>query len=364
MGDAGEFNLIIEKVTSPEAAPFLAEAFGMDGALTQAMLKTTPIVFATKLTKVEVKALTPRLQELSKHGFEFRITAKTAKIPRVNWLIRPNFALPSTGQAQVAFDFQNTAFVCPTCGDAFVFNRVGQVPLADPTPAAPPSNAPPSASPAPALSAPIPVRSVTVAPQAPRPVEVEKRNNPTEALKKMEAAEPVSPQNAPTPKPGEFADADLVEPLTDEALEGGDVAPGDLPEIDLSSIEGPPEGAAEAVNPNLKTSVDLSTALDETLAEQDQIVPATPQPSAAGGELYNVFVPEVKDKTRLEEVVKLVMQVRSCSEDEARKLSRRIMIPVAKGVSKDEAEKILAQFKKIKTTGRMTKVTPGAPASE
>jgi ribosomal protein L7/L12 len=365
MGDAGEFNLIIEKVTSPDAAPFLAEAFGMDGALTQAMLKTTPIIFATKLNKAEVKALTPRLQELSKHGFEFRITAKVAKIPKVNWLIRPNFALPTTGTAQVAFDFQNTAFVCPTCGDAFVFNRVGAVPLSDPTPAAPPASSPPTSAPTPALSSPIQVKSVTLSPQPKPAPEVAKRNNPTEPLKKLELADEVASKNAPTPKPGEFAEADLVEPLTDEALEGGDVAQkADLPEIDLSSIEGPPEGGEEAINPNVKTSVDLSTALDETLAEQEQAVPATPQPGAAGVELYNVFVPEVKDKAKVEEVVKLVMQVRGCSEDEARKLSRRIMIPVAKGVSKDEAERILSQFKKIKTTGRMTKVSPGAPTGE
>jgi ribosomal protein L7/L12 len=340
MGDAGEFNLIIEKVTSPEGATFLSEAFGLDPGLTQAMLKTTPIIFATKLTKAEVKALTPRLQELSKRGFEFRITARTAKLPKVNWLVRPNFALPSTGNAgAITFDFQNTAFVCPTCGDTFVFARVGQIPLTEGTPPAPPST-PAAAPPA----------SKTATSSQPAAVVQPKQNKPTEPLK-LELDENKGAN------PNSFADADLVEPLTDEALESGDVSKRDVPEIDLSSIEGPPQADGAAA----KTSVNLSAALDESLAEMEPgTATATPAPGT-GDDLYNVFVPEVKDKTRLEEVVKLVAQVRGISEDEARKLTKRVMIPVAKGVPKDEAEKILMQFKKIKTTGRMTRVTPGTP---
>lgn len=351
MAEAGEFNLIIEKVTSLEAGAFLAEAFGLDPALTQAMLKTTPIIFATKLTKSEVKALSPRLQELSKQGFEFRITARTAKLPKVNWLVRPNFALPSTGSSgPVAFDFQNTAFVCPSCGDTFVFARVGKIPLSDANPGTPPLPATPTPLPSKSATGSIPVAKPAEPPKVkvsiPPKLELEDGAgaNPTYAKKSGDA----------------FADAELVEPLTDEALEGGDVAiDEDAPQIDLSSIEGPAEGES---NPAIKTSVNLSSALDDTLNEQASKETAAAQAQAiANGELYNVFVPEVKDKARLEEVVKLVMQVRGLSEEEARKLTKRLMIPVAKGVSKDEAERILAQFKKIKTTGRMTKVNPATP---
>ncbi len=56
------------------------------------------------------------------------------------------------------------------------------------------------------------------------------------------------------------------------------------------------------------------------------------------------------------------MQLGGISVEQARTPNKRLMIPVAKGVSKEEGERILSQFKKIKTTGRMTKVNPGTPA--
>jgi ribosomal protein L7/L12 len=370
MADVGEFNLVIEKgPASDSGAELFAQAFGLDPALTRQMLRATPLLFASHLTKAEVKALVPRLQELSKQGMDFRITTRGANMAKVNWPVRPNFALPATTSAGTfTIDFHNTAFVCPTCGDAYVFTRLGRIPWVESAePAAAPAAAPvekKSTGRVPAVSINLPIAEVKrAAPEPPRaPAEVPS-NKPTEPLPvnlELEESVGANPNFAP---PG-FAEADLVEPLSDEELEAGEVAKEPPPQIDLSNIEEPATRPSQASN--AKTSMDLSGALDDSLAEQAQREAEAAASGAAPSnqELFNVFVPQVSDKTKLEEVVRLVASIRGVSEEEARKLAKRLMIPVAKGVSKDTAEKILGQFKKLKMTGRMTRVAPGALATE
>ncbi|HLF92170.1 MAG TPA: hypothetical protein VJB14_01815, partial [Planctomycetota bacterium] len=87
--EAGEFSLIVSSVESgtlQEAAKQFAKAFSLDEQIASQICKSAPIIFAQKLTKVEVKAITAVLGELSKAGIEFRVTARVAaKLPKVNW---------------------------------------------------------------------------------------------------------------------------------------------------------------------------------------------------------------------------------------------------------------------------------------
>src|SRR6185295_7791997 len=91
--EAGEFNLIVVEVESarlPDAAKAFGRAFGLDETIATQICKSAPIIFAQKLTKQEVKAITPTLGDLSKNGMEFRVTARIAgKLPKVNWPVRP-----------------------------------------------------------------------------------------------------------------------------------------------------------------------------------------------------------------------------------------------------------------------------------
>ena len=75
-----------------------------------------------------------------------------------------------------------------------------------------------------------------------------------------------------------------------------------------------------------------------------------------GDDLFNVFIPEVKDNTKREDVAKLISQIKGVPHDDAAKLTRRLMIPIAKNVDKKEAEQILDRFKRLKITGRITRV--------
>jgi ribosomal protein L7/L12 len=338
MAHQDEFNLIIESVdaTDPAAsAKRFAEAFGLDPELTQAMLsKTLPVLFVTRLTKREVKAILPKLEELSRNGLEFRITAETPKIAKVNWLKRPDFSAAGSGSNSITFDWQDTAFVCPSCGDTFLFKRIG--------PGLPVSRVE-SAPPAPAKA----VEPEAPAP-APAPIKI--------TIPPPAAARPPEKEPEPEPEPAPAAADPAPAPAINLQLEGDeDESPSLPPDF---------EGSDEVVPLDDLPPAKQSTELEAPVVQQGPISAALEegagvaiQPTGAAGESYNVFVPEVKDVQKREEVVKLISEIRDCSPDEARKLTRRIMIPVAKNVPRDKAEKILSEFRRLKITGRMTKAS-------
>jgi len=133
--DPGEFSLIVAEVDAAmidEAAGSLSDAFHLDPAVSLQVLKSAPIVFVRGLTRHEIKAISPKLVELSKMGIELRVTARpTGKLPKLNWPVRPQFTAANSGGPKIspAFEWEDSAFVCPSCGEAFVCKRVGPLPL-------------------------------------------------------------------------------------------------------------------------------------------------------------------------------------------------------------------------------------------
>jgi len=138
--DAGEFSLIVAEVDAAmidEASGSLAESFHLDPAVALQVLRSAPIVFARGLTRHEVKSITPRLVELSKMGIELRVTARsTGKMPKLNWPVRPQFTAGNSGGPPLSpsFGWEDTSFVCPSCGETFLFKRLGALSLGE-TPA-------------------------------------------------------------------------------------------------------------------------------------------------------------------------------------------------------------------------------------
>ena len=325
--EVGEFNLIITE-GSGSAAGALAGAFSLDEAIAGQILGAVPIIFVTKLTKSEVKAITPKLVELSKNGIAFRVTAKIpAKVPKVHWPARPQFTAAGSGSAVgLAFDMENNAFVCPGCGEAYIFKRLGQVKLMEAPESTP--------APASAAAAPAPVAKAAPAP-APKP-----------------AAKP-APRPAPAPvveeAPIELAD-DVIPP--EPAKEGGDdLLPGEGEPIDL------PDAAEEIKldDSAMEAPLDLEDGGELSAAAESATAEATEE-AVAEGELYNVFLSKITDKAKQDKAAELISKTKGCSLTEAKELTSRMIIPIAKNVSKEQAESILDTFKKIKVFGRMTKV--------
>jgi hypothetical protein len=345
MAEAGEFNLIVAGVESgglAEAAKSFAKAFSLDDTIAQQICKSAPIIFAQKLTKVEVKAISPVLADLSKLGIEFRVTARVAgKLPKVNWPVRPQFtAGGAPGVSGLAFEWDNNAFICPGCGESFLFRRLGKLQLAEAS-----SN---GAEAQPAARA---VRPAKVAVGAPSGIVEEP--TPAPQIEGVEGLSPVAGQ-------GESLDLPEAEP---EEISLKDDAPAAEPELaPAEPLEelAPAEGGGE-----------FSQALDEPAPAPEpepepEPAPAEPEapveeeapeaPPVEAGELYNVFLSKITDTSKRDKAAELIAKVKGCSGGEAKELTTRLVIPLAKNVAKAKAEDILNQFKKLKIFGRMTKV--------
>ncbi len=345
MAEAGEFSLIVTAVDSASlqnASEAFARAFSLDETISQQICKSAPIIFAQKLTKAEVKSITPVLQELSGQGMEFRITARlAARLPKVNWPSRPQFtAGGSAGVNGLAFQWDNNAFVCPGCGESFLFRRLGKLQLSE---EAGSSNGPVVAEAAPAL--------------APAPRSAPARVAP-------------APQRAPVAAPLDFSD-DLVPEPQLEGVEGVKPLAGEGESLDLpDTMEEVSLEEASASEPLLGEAPDAAELLpmeeggDFSVAAEEVPEPVA-EPSAApmeeeagaeGGDLYNVFLSKITDTTKRDKAAELIGKVKGCATAEAKELTTRLVIPLAKNVSKKKAEDILELFKKLKIFGRMTKV--------
>lgn len=373
----GEFHIVIEQVPEPGvAAKLLAETFGFDEAIGRALFKAAPIVLFSRLTKGEIKAVTPRLLELSRSGFVFRITARTLKIPRINWLVRPSF--PPTGAPVVRVDWGGADFTCPSCGESFALIRTTPLRFAEPLPEDLGERV--TAAPSPGereVGTRDEPREQTPQPPPPPP--------PAEAsvLAEAEALADVKPEAEPTPEDEPVSEIE-PEPIPMEAP----VEPAESPVPEDQPILTPSHGTAlpakdleiEEALPESDESGPLSKAFEATLRETQRMAagpsapeqpnpPSPPEEPAAvvsredSGERFNVFIPEVKDPERKEQAVGLLAEIQGISVEEARKLAQRLMIPVARDVTQQEAEGILSRFRRIKVFGRMMRVVRGVQTS-
>ncbi len=307
----GGFSLIVSAVDSvnlQEAAQRFAKAFSLDEGIAAQICKSAPIIFAQKLTKVEVKAITPILGDLSKAGLEFRVTARVAaKLPQVNWPVRPQFtAGGSAGMIGLAYEWDNTAFVCPGCGESFLFRRLGKIKLAE------------------------------AAPKASRPAKA--------AVAAGFAGEP-----APLP---EAVGLEGTVPLMGEG-ESFDL-PEAVDEVNVDALLLPDPAPAEVPSP-----------ASEPVAAEPEVEEAKKAAAPSDGEIYSVFLSKITDTSKRDKAADLIAKVKGCSADEAKELTTRLIIPLAKNVSKAKAEDILNQFKKQKIFGRMAvSPSPFRPARQ
>jgi hypothetical protein len=337
--EVGEFSLIVTEVdpnSLQEAARKFAEAFSLDETIAQQICKSAPIIFAQKLTKAEVKAITGTLTDLSSLGMDFRVTARVAgRLPKVNWPVRPQFTAGGSAAAPgLAFEWDHTAFVCPGCGETFLFRRLGKLQLSEPP-----------AAPAPAAAPAAPTVHRTTVQEPPPQLQLAEEQSAPPQLEGVEGVQPLA---------GEGESLDLPESVEQVTL--------DAEAVEAPPEEVPAEEAAAVAEP--EEQGEFSAAVEEAPAEE---VPAEEAPAEeeaaeeeaappAGVDLYNVFLSKITDSSKRDKAAELIAKIKKCPTNEAKELTARLVIPLAKNVTKEKAEDILNQFKKLKIFGRMTKV--------
>jgi len=372
--EQGSFYLIIADVESArveEAAAAFAKAFSLDVQIAAQIVKSAPIIFASELSKGEIKAITPSLRHLSSVGMEFRVTGRIArKIPKVNWPVRPQFTAGGvSGTNGLAFRWENNAFVCPGCGETFLFRRLGRLPLSD---AAEQAVSRAQAAASASLAAAKQQAAARPKPAAaPPPSGEEPEIEPELSLDEPGTAEPAADLDADLefgePAAGETALSEDTENLSGEESSGADL-PVEAEEIsldeeDLGGAEDltldenlelvPPEGDGTETSGESSFEEPSSGELSE--AVEEEVPAAAGDLAVASGEMYNVFLSKISDRKKQQKAATVIAEVKRCTEQEARELASRLVIPLAKNVSKEQAEDILSKFKKLKIFGRMTR---------
>jgi len=347
-----EFHVIVadvDKARLDAAAEAFAAAFGLEASISHQIVKSAPIVFLAGASKAEVKAITPRLIEVSKSGIEFRVTTRSVqKIPKVNWPVRPQFAFgtgPEDAGRSATFDFERNIFVCPCCGETFLFRRVGRPPLGDAIAAEPPAARAAAAPPPPPAPRPTPSLDETAVPPPQEEAAAEPEPEP-EPADNLLAEEPVTAEEALLPQEGL---APVEEPAPEPAP-----APVEPPlEVEVEEPEPPPppKPAAKPVAASPKPAPKPAAPPPPPPAPAE--AEAEPEPEAAG-DTYNVFLSKITSNDKKEQAAKLISEIKSCPIDEARELAGRLIIPLLKDVPKADAEAALNKFKAIKITGRIT----------
>lgn len=104
---------------------------------------------------------------------------------------------------------------------------------------------------------------------------------------------------------------------------------------------------------------DITNILNKLLPDEDGATPSAGSSSSgrrateAGSGGYSVFLAKIADEERRKKAAALIAEVGKIPPEEAEALSKKMIIPVLKGVSKDEAEAAKAQFGKIGILARV-----------
>jgi len=366
--DAGksesEFSIVIEAARESklaDATSGFAKTFTLESKVAEQILKSAPIIFLSRLTKQDIRILKPKLTDLSNQGIEFRITSKPAdRIPKVNWPIKPSFGTGDGGSliTAVSFIWDNNAFVCPACGETFVFRRVGkpkpavaEAAAVEAAPAPAPVAAPvrpaapaPAARPAPAIPA-RPAPAAKPAPVPARPAPAARKAADEEDLGTVDLLEEV-----PSLDMNEAPPLDEIEEIVDEAPPLDEIE--ELPVEEVEEVKpvparkpAPPPPKPAAPGPKGPGPVKPGGVIKPTVTAAD----------VEEDELCSVFLNRIPSAKDQEVAAKIIAEVRSCPIKEAKELAARMVIPVVKDIPKSEAEGILAKFMKAKIAGRITK---------
>lgn len=350
-----------------EIASALGEALHLQPEAAKQVLSTAPVVLFRDLAKPEIRALKPKLIELSRRGIEFRITPRPAdSLPSVNWPTKPGFVQSSGGELlpSVTFEWQQHAFVCPGCGEAFVIRPIGKPVLTKREEAKAPAPAPaPAPKPAP------PKEEKKAAPPPPKPApakpavkkveeveEIEEIQEISEPLEVVEEIEEVQEISEPIEVADEVEEVEEIQEISDaepiEEVEEIAEASGD--DIEMIDLDEPPKKAAPAVK---KPPEKKGAPPPKPEAKK----PPEKKPAKKGGDdeegevAYSVFLSRIPTPDKQAQAAKMIAEIRGVSMGEAKDLAARMVIPVVKDVSKEEAEQCLERFKKLKIQGRITK---------
>lgn len=322
-------------------ALFLGKAFSLKESTCAAIASSAPIILVGGLGPEEAAAMTLTLSGLTRLGgvIEFT-TADQGDLPKIDWPKRP-----LVFKREITEHLEDLQTVVPTQDGKrrplieLLLAGLGRqtVTVSGDDAGEPEISIQPAARPAaPTASRP----NATPAPGAPPKFD----HMPLPEITPF--SNPVVPAKTSTPAPApknDDAASRLGElfPEEDAAQAGGFVPNNEditnildrlLPEDDV------PAAAVGGAKPNSTSSRRASVA-------------TAASPTAGGG--FSVFLAKIADEGRRTKAVDLIAELAKVSKEDAEGLSKKVIIPVLKNATKDEAEAAKQKFAKIGILARV-----------
>jgi ribosomal protein L7/L12 len=306
-------------------AQLLGRAFSLKDSTCVSIASSTPIVLLTDLSKDEAAALGLVMVGLEHKGATVEITHQdVSELPKIDWPKRPMVFKRDIGE--FAADFAALSLTAPGANRSYTLQELLMVRL---DPQTRPSG------------------------QAARPSTEFKGANLPEVT-------PFSNQvlSAPTPTPVPAHTPAPRAPTPAATSAGG----GDGDAVSRLNELFPEEDGGFMPNND-----DITSILDRLLPDEEQGKAQAgsgpvgqgsssgrmPVPAAGAGGGFSVFLAKIADEARRAKAVPLLAELSGLSNDEADALSKKVIIPVVKGVTKEEAEAAKQRFAKIGILARV-----------
>jgi hypothetical protein len=330
-------------------ATFLGRAFSLKESTCSAIASSAPIILIPGLNRDEAAAMTLALSGLRRQGgiLEFT-TADTGDLPKIDWPRRPQVF-----KREISDHLEDLQTEVP-CPDGRKHPLIELLITGLSTSTAPADNI--AVEEPEAIGIKPAAKAAQPAPRpAPQPAAAAPAPTPKAATGSSEFTTIPLPEITPFSSPAISAPAQQS-PLPSTASNKSDAASR------LNELFPEEEGAAGFV-PN---NEDITNILDRLLPDEESSAPAaakggtqssgrrtavTPAPAAGGG--FSVFLAKIADEARRTKAVPLIAELAKIGNDEAETLSKKVIIPVLKGASKDEAEAAKQKFAKIGILARV-----------
>nr|MBA2480466.1 hypothetical protein [Planctomycetota bacterium] len=317
---------------------FLGKAFSLKESTCAAIASSTPIILIPALNPFEAAAMTLALSGIQRLGgvLEFS-TADTGDLPKIDWPRRPQVF-----KREISDHLEDLQTTVPT----------------------------PDGSRQPLIDLLIAGLASLAAGEADAPVDDEPSIGIKPAQRPKAAAAPAS---IPTQQASEFKNMPLPEitPFSNPVVQQRPTAPPmsvaqnqekDDPTSRLNELF-PDEGGFVPNNEDITNILDRLLPDEESASQvggkpqtqasgrRNAVTNAAPAGPAGGG--FSVFLAKIADEARRTKAVGLIAELAKIGNDEAETLSKKVIIPVLKGATKDEAESAKQKFAKIGILARV-----------
>lgn len=334
------FALILDPTVDTHAVPVqgaLGRIFGVKEATSENIVQSAPIVLIDDLARSEAAALLLALRGIETAGGMVRVTTGAAdELPRINWPRTPQILKQDISRIVDEYRMQlSGSTTLLQLLETMLDERLGITRTAARSEAAA------------AVAEAMPDPTANLVPQAPTPAVATAGPDTADHRQVFEESElgEITPfanksisSSSPAAAPNLLAeDADILSRMEEIFPDDGEIIPNNR---EITSILD-----------RLLPDDEKSPLQQEKLSSPS--TSGTHPVNGSSGESFSVFLARISDDNRRQKAIPLLQDLAGLDEAAAQTLSKKVIIPVLKNVSKDAAEDAKHRFAEIGILARI-----------